>query len=65
MKEDITVEEGKPAHNNVYGVHCQQKLATPHTLDRSASLEKNKNEKTNSDINLSRNYCNYLLYSKR
>jgi len=20
--------------NNVYGVRCQQKLATPHTLDR-------------------------------
>ena len=28
----------KPAANNVYGVHCQQKLATPHTRDRSLPL---------------------------
>lgn len=25
----------KPVPNNVYDVHCQQKLATPHTQDRS------------------------------
>lgn len=28
--------------NNVYDVHCEQKLATPHTRDRSPSAIKNK-----------------------
>ena len=27
----------KPAANNVYGVHCQQKLATPHTRRRQTA----------------------------
>ena len=42
MKEDITVEEGKPAHNNVYDGHAQQKLVTPHIRDRCVSLKKRK-----------------------
>lgn len=33
----------KTPPNNVYDVHCQQKLATPHTQDRCKQAEKRAN----------------------
>ena len=33
------------AANNVYDVHCQQKLATPHTRGRWLQLKKKKLER--------------------
>jgi len=37
----------KPAANNVYDGHAQQKLVTPHIQDRSTPLKKKINESTN------------------
>ena len=33
-KGSISKSRMKTVGNNVYDVHCQQKLATPHTQDR-------------------------------
>jgi hypothetical protein len=47
----------KTCGNNVYDVHCQQKLATPHTRDVSGKQEKKK-----KSIISKSHICEYLKY---